>query len=136
MPQCRARRRAPPRPRRHHPVPLLGHLPLHPPPRNLRPQSLTPRPRGNLGRMEMRMGVLEAVPARERPDLVAQPVAAALAVWSGPVPIDEIGVAEIDPELADTAAFCERYSVGLDESANCVVLAARPQAEVLEGLGR
>src|SRR6266540_2183100 len=136
MPQCRARRRAPPRPRRHHPVPLLGHLPFTRLPEIFGPipdaQALrcpAPSRRGNLGRMEMRMGVLEAVPARERPDLVAQPVAAALAVWSGPVPIDEIGVAEIDPELADTAAFCERYSVGLDESANCVVVAARRGGE-------
>src|SRR5581483_10551727 len=37
----------------------------------------------------------------------------------------ETSVAEIDPQLADTAAFCERYGVRLDESANCVVLAAR-----------
>jgi prolyl-tRNA editing enzyme YbaK/EbsC (Cys-tRNA(Pro) deacylase) len=37
----------------------------------------------------------------------------------------QIGVAEIDPALADTAAFCERYGVRLDQSANCVVLAAR-----------
>ena len=71
------------------------------------------------------MGILEVVPAGERPDLVAPPVAAALVTWSGPVPVEEIGVAEIDPDLADTAAFCERYGVGLDESANCVVVAAR-----------
>jgi prolyl-tRNA editing enzyme YbaK/EbsC (Cys-tRNA(Pro) deacylase) len=38
---------------------------------------------------------------------------------------DEVGVAEIDPELADTAAFCERYGVALDVSANCVVIATR-----------
>ena len=75
--------------------------------------------------MEMRIGILEASPATDRLDLVAPPVAAALSAWSGPVPVDEIGVAEIDPELADTAAFCERYGVGLDESANCVVVAAR-----------
>jgi prolyl-tRNA editing enzyme YbaK/EbsC (Cys-tRNA(Pro) deacylase) len=79
--------------------------------------------------MEMHIGVLEAVPARERPDLVAPPVAAALAAWAGPVPVDEIGVAEIDPGLADTAAFCQRYEVGLDESANCVVVAARRGGE-------
>jgi prolyl-tRNA editing enzyme YbaK/EbsC (Cys-tRNA(Pro) deacylase) len=82
-----------------------------------------------LARMEMRMGALEAVPARDRPDLVAAPVAAALAAWSGPVPVDEVGVAEIDPGLADTAAFCERYGVRLDESANCVVVAARQGGE-------
>src|SRR5207302_7276824 len=34
-------------------------------------------------------------------------------------------VAEIDPELADTAAFCERYGVTLDVSANCVVVTGR-----------
>ena len=79
--------------------------------------------------MEMRIGILGAVPASTRLDLVAARVAAALAAWSGPVPVDEIGVAEIDPELADTAAFCERYGVRLDDSANCVVVAARRGGE-------
>ena len=36
-----------------------------------------------------------------------------------------VGVAEIDPAAADTAAFCERYGVRPDESANCVVIAGR-----------
>lgn len=31
----------------------------------------------------------------------------------------------MDPDLADTAAFCDAYGVGLDESANCVVVAAK-----------
>jgi prolyl-tRNA editing enzyme YbaK/EbsC (Cys-tRNA(Pro) deacylase) len=79
--------------------------------------------------MDMRMGTLEVLPARDRPDLVAAPVAEALAVWSAPVPVEEIGVAEIDPELADTVTFCERYGVGLNESANCVVIAARRGGE-------
>lgn len=44
--------------------------------------------------------------------------------------IDDAGghglwVTEIDPDLADTAAFCEHYGVGLDISANCVVVEAR-----------
>lgn len=62
------------------------------------------------------------VPALDRPDLLADPVADALRRWK-----DEAGiqVAEIDPELADTAAFCERYEVPLDASANCVVVAAK-----------
>lgn len=34
-------------------------------------------------------------------------------------------VAPIDPDLADTAAFCAAYGRSLDESANCVVLSAR-----------
>jgi len=36
---------------------------------------------------------------------------------------------EIDPTLADTAAFCERYGVSPAESANCVVIAARRGGE-------
>jgi prolyl-tRNA editing enzyme YbaK/EbsC (Cys-tRNA(Pro) deacylase) len=79
--------------------------------------------------MRVRMGTLDVVPALERTDLLAAPVAAALAAWKGAVSAEEIGVAEIDPELADTAAFCERYEVGLEESANCVVVAARRSGE-------
>lgn len=67
---------------------------------------------------------LEIAPAKERPDLLAAPVEAALANWSA-----EVGVAEIDPDLADTAAFCERYGQPLDESANCVVVAGRRAGE-------
>jgi prolyl-tRNA editing enzyme YbaK/EbsC (Cys-tRNA(Pro) deacylase) len=52
--------------------------------------------------------------------LVAQPVADALAAWGG-----EVLAAAIDPELADTAAFCEKYGVALEDSANCVVIAGR-----------
>jgi prolyl-tRNA editing enzyme YbaK/EbsC (Cys-tRNA(Pro) deacylase) len=64
-------------------------------------------------------------PAAARPDLLGAPVAAAVAAWQGPVPAEELSVIEIDPALADTAAFCERYGFTLDESANCVVVAAR-----------
>src|SRR6266852_9950858 len=70
------------------------------------------------------------MPAVQRPDLLAAPVAAALA---GPVwirPADDVGVAEIDPALADTAAFCERYEVSPAESANCVVIAGRREGEI------
>ena len=66
--------------------------------------------------------VLSFVPALSRIDLLAAPVAAALRGWPG---ADEVLVAEIDPALADTAAFCERYGVSLAESANCVVIAGR-----------
>ena len=37
----------------------------------------------------------------------------------------EVRSAEIDPDLADTAAFCERYAVAPEDSANCVVIAGR-----------
>ena len=71
------------------------------------------------------IGRLVLQPARERPDLLAVPVARALAQWPGHRSVSELQVAEIDPELADTAAFCDRYGVRLDESANCVVVAGR-----------
>jgi len=70
----------------------------------------------------MSIGVLPAVPAAQRPDLLAPPVAAAL---GGLAAHDGVGVAEIDPELADTAAFCHRYQVSPAESANCVVVTGR-----------
>jgi prolyl-tRNA editing enzyme YbaK/EbsC (Cys-tRNA(Pro) deacylase) len=55
-------------------------------------------------------------------DLVARPVATALAAWPRG---SDVLVAPIDPDLADTAAFCERYGVEIADSANCVVIAGR-----------
>jgi prolyl-tRNA editing enzyme YbaK/EbsC (Cys-tRNA(Pro) deacylase) len=52
--------------------------------------------------------------------LVAEPVADALASWQA-----EVLAAAIDPDLADTAAFCETYGVAMEDSANCVVIAGR-----------
>jgi prolyl-tRNA editing enzyme YbaK/EbsC (Cys-tRNA(Pro) deacylase) len=69
-----------------------------------------------------RIGRLDPAPALERSDLLAEPVARFLATWPR---AGEVFVAEIDPELADTGAFCERYDVGLDVSANCVVVEGR-----------
>jgi prolyl-tRNA editing enzyme YbaK/EbsC (Cys-tRNA(Pro) deacylase) len=66
------------------------------------------------------LGSLTWLPAADRPDLLGAPVAAALAQLGG-----EVWVAEIDEDLADTAAFSEAYGVPLDASANCVVVAAR-----------
>ena len=71
------------------------------------------------------LGKLATEVATDRPDLLAASVTAALAAWSGPVPLSEILVAPIDAELADTAAFCAAYDVGLDVSANCVVVSGK-----------
>jgi prolyl-tRNA editing enzyme YbaK/EbsC (Cys-tRNA(Pro) deacylase) len=73
------------------------------------------------------MGSLTLEPAVSRLDLLAAPVAAALQVWPAEAPIDgdQVMVAPIDPDLADTAAFCKAYGVALEESANCVVVAGR-----------
>ncbi|HEY7103934.1 MAG TPA: YbaK/EbsC family protein [Mycobacteriales bacterium] len=68
---------------------------------------------------------LELVPALTRPDLLAAPVLAALRGWEAQLPVERVAVAAIDPDVADTAAFTERYGVPLDESANCVVIAGK-----------
>jgi prolyl-tRNA editing enzyme YbaK/EbsC (Cys-tRNA(Pro) deacylase) len=75
------------------------------------------------------LGNLRFMPAVHRPDLLAAPVAAALADPSWTLAAEDVGVAEIDPALADTAAFCERYGVAPAESANCVVIAGRREGE-------
>lgn len=56
------------------------------------------------------------------PGLVASPVARALAEWDR---ADDVHVAPIDPGLADTAEFCERYDVSLKDSLNCVLIAGK-----------
>jgi prolyl-tRNA editing enzyme YbaK/EbsC (Cys-tRNA(Pro) deacylase) len=73
------------------------------------------------------MGSLKLESAQSRLDLLAAPVAAALEVWprEAPIDADQVLVAPIDADLADTAAFCEAYGVRLEESANCVIVAGR-----------
>jgi prolyl-tRNA editing enzyme YbaK/EbsC (Cys-tRNA(Pro) deacylase) len=70
---------------------------------------------------------LSYFPALDRPSLLARPVADALRSlpWAG-----QVQVAAIDPELADTAQFCETYGMALEASANCVVIATRRGGEV------
>src|SRR6201991_3468613 len=77
--------------------------------------------------MTVVMGTLKLEPALSRPDLLAGPVVKALEVWPAEAPVDaeQVLVAPIDAELADTAAFCEAYDVGLEVSANCVIVAGR-----------
>ncbi|GAB2761303.1 YbaK/EbsC family protein [Amycolatopsis magusensis] len=70
-------------------------------------------------------GSLSVEPAALRTDLLAEPVAKALAALDL-----EAGVAAIDPELADTAAFCEAYGSPLAASANCVVVSGKRAGEV------
>ena len=62
-------------------------------------------------------------PALDRPELLAAPVVTALHALSAIAPLVE--VAAIDPTLADTEAFCAAYGVLPEESANCVIVAAR-----------
>lgn len=68
------------------------------------------------------LGTLDWHRATERPDLLAPPVVSALGSWPH---AEHVLVAEIDPGLADTAAFTEAYRVPPEASANCVVVAGR-----------
>lgn len=78
------------------------------------------------GNMAEMVGTLQWRPVLEALELVAEPVRSA--VEALPEAADVL-VAEIDPGLADTAEFCKTYDVGLDISANCVVVAAKGGGE-------
>ena len=67
------------------------------------------------------LGKLRFVPVDDATGLVADPVRQYIEQTGA----DGLWVSEIDPDLADTAAFCEQYDIGLDISANCVVVEAK-----------
>ena len=69
---------------------------------------------------------LTPYPVLERLDLVAEPVAVALRAWPA---AGEIEVVEIDPDLADTAAFSEAYGIPPEGGANCVLVSGRRAGE-------
>lgn len=68
------------------------------------------------------LGKLDWQPAAEVPELLAEPVRAAL----GEIPAY---AAPIDPGLADTAAFCAEYDVPMAASANCVIVLGKRAGE-------
>jgi prolyl-tRNA editing enzyme YbaK/EbsC (Cys-tRNA(Pro) deacylase) len=61
-------------------------------------------------------------PIADRPDLLAEPVRAVL--LTSPL-AEQVEVAEIDQELADTQALVEATDVTLESSANCIVVLGR-----------
>ena len=71
---------------------------------------------------DLTLGTLTGVPALSRSDLLADPVAAALRGWAH---AGAVGVVEIDPALADTAALTEACALPLEASGNCVVVGGR-----------
>jgi prolyl-tRNA editing enzyme YbaK/EbsC (Cys-tRNA(Pro) deacylase) len=73
-----------------------------------------------------KFGTLTLLPVLDHPELLAPPVAEALAGWDHAA---EVLVAEIDPALADTSAMTEAYGVPLHASANCVVVMGRRNGE-------
>jgi prolyl-tRNA editing enzyme YbaK/EbsC (Cys-tRNA(Pro) deacylase) len=66
------------------------------------------------------------MPALEHPELLGVPVAKVLEGWEH---AGDVGVVEIDPALADTAAMTEAYDVPMTASANCVVVSGRRAGE-------
>ena len=68
------------------------------------------------------LGKLEWWPAGEHPELLAEPVRAAVAAHPAEV-------APIDAALADTAAFCAEYDVPMAASANCVIVHGKRAGE-------
>lgn len=68
------------------------------------------------------LGPIDTVPALSRADLLAPPVESALRAFAAST---HVGVFEIDPDIADTAALNEHYGLPVLASANCVVVAGR-----------
>ncbi|CAL9489876.1 hypothetical protein SUDANB121_03230 [Nocardiopsis dassonvillei] len=66
---------------------------------------------------------LNWVDAGEQEHLMAAPVRESVRGHA------EVRVAPIDPNLADTAAFCSHYGMAMETSANCVVVAAKRGGE-------
>jgi len=66
-------------------------------------------------------------PVLSRPDCSPRPSRRRCARCPGPT---QVRVAAIDPALSDTVQFCEAYGITLEESVNCVVIAAKRGGEV------
>lgn len=69
----------------------------------------------------MQMGRLEFTKALVNLDLVAHRTAEMIEQFY----LDKVMVSEIDGSLSDTVQFCEHYAIGLDQSANCVIVEAK-----------
>ena len=71
--------------------------------------------------MQNKFGELDVFQAMDWPELLAD--VTRISIVSSP-DVSSFGVAEIDPAFSDTTAFCERYKLGMDQAANCVVIKA------------
>jgi len=72
--------------------------------------------------MPFALGRLSAVPAADRPDLLAASTRQALTV-SGL--LGQVGVVEIDPAVSDTAATQAEFGLAPETLANCVVVGGK-----------
>lgn len=71
---------------------------------------------------------LDWVPALSRPELLAEPVRAALEGMPSQV-ASRVEVAEIDPDHADTAVLVEQTGMDMQDMANCIVIAGSRAGE-------
>jgi prolyl-tRNA editing enzyme YbaK/EbsC (Cys-tRNA(Pro) deacylase) len=69
----------------------------------------------------MKIGNLEFTPVNNNLNFVGDLVAASIKTNN----LTDMWTASIDPNLSDTAAFCEHYQIGLDISVNCVIVEAK-----------
>jgi prolyl-tRNA editing enzyme YbaK/EbsC (Cys-tRNA(Pro) deacylase) len=69
----------------------------------------------------MILGKLDFASADQHPELLAEPTYQAIKEYGLP----DVLVAGSDSKLADTAAFCEAYGIGMDISVNCVIAEAK-----------
>ena len=86
--------------------------------------SAIPEPTAQDGSLQY--GTLTWVPALQRPELLAEPTRRALESFAR---AEEVLVAEIDPEHADTAAMTEAYELPPEASVNCVLVAGKRAGE-------
>lgn len=73
------------------------------------------------------LGDLAWAPALDHPELLADPVRAALTTWAATDArvAGQVAVTEIDPDHADTATLNELHGLPPEASANCVLVAGR-----------
>ncbi|MCL2850722.1 MAG: hypothetical protein FWE61_11885, partial [Micrococcales bacterium] len=73
------------------------------------------------------MTALDWRPALDHPDLLATPTLATLTAWAATTPqvATQVLVAQIDPDLADTAALVAACGLDPEASVNCVLVAGK-----------
>lgn len=69
----------------------------------------------------MKFGNLDFEPINENKDLVSKPTLDAIEANN----LRDILVSKINPELSDTAAFCDEYKVAPEDCVNCVIVEAK-----------
>ncbi len=70
----------------------------------------------------MQFGKLTFNPVKDNPDLVAPSIQERIHAGAFQ---DGVLVSAIDPNLADTAAFCQAYDIAPEVGANCIIVEAR-----------